>query len=83
VKSRLEHDDIILINEIDESMFLVNPPRPTFFEDVSKRLRFPNSFGRVTKDVLEKSINSLQCRLVVGPPIAAVLPTEGSKNQTH
>jgi hypothetical protein len=83
VKSGLKYDDIVSINEIDKAMFLVNPSRPTSFEDVSKRFRLANSVGRVTQDVLEKSIDSLQGRLVVGLPMAVVLPTDGSKNQTH
>jgi hypothetical protein len=83
VKSGLKYDDILVIDEIDESMLIVNSPRPTFIEDVSKRLRFANSVGRMTQDVFEKPIYSLQGRLVVGLPMAIVLPTVGSKNRTH
>jgi hypothetical protein len=83
VKSGLKHDHITLINEIDKSMLLVNPPRPTTFKDVSKRLRFANSISRVTQDILEKPIYSLQSHFVVGLPMAVVLPAERSKNQTH
>jgi hypothetical protein len=83
VKSVLKYDDIVAFNEIDESMLFVNPSRPTSFEDVSKRLRFANTLGGVTQDVLEKSIHSIQSRLVVRLPVAIVLPTNGSKNETH
>ena len=83
MESCLKDDNIVSIKEIDESMLLVNSSRPTSFENVSKRFRFANSVGRMTQHVFEKTIHSLQGRFVVGLPIAVVLPTHGSNNETH
>jgi hypothetical protein len=64
VESGLNYDDIVSIYEIDQSMLLVNSSRPASFQDVSKRFRLADSFGRVTQHVFEQSIHSLQGRLV-------------------
>jgi len=83
MKSGLKDDNIVSINEIDQSMLFVNSSRPTSFEDVSKRFWFADSVSRVTQYVFQNSIHTIQSCFVMGLPIAVVLPTNGSKNQTH
>jgi hypothetical protein len=48
MKSGLKNDDIFYINEIDQSMLLVDSSRPASFEDVPKGFWFTDSVSRVT-----------------------------------
>jgi hypothetical protein len=83
VVSRLEHDDIVTFDQIDESMFFVNSARPTPRKNVSKRLRFADAFERVTYGVFEEPIETFERCLIVGLPMAIVLPAQRSEDQSH
>jgi hypothetical protein len=83
VKSGLNNDDIVYINEIDQSMLLVDSSRPASFEDVSKGLWFAYSVSRMTQHVFQESIQTFQSCFVMGLPIAVVLPANRRENQTR
>ena len=64
-------------------MFLINSARPTSGKYVTKRLGLANTFERIPHGVFEKTIETLAHRLVVGLPMAVVLPAQWSEDQTH
>jgi hypothetical protein len=83
MKSGLNNDDIIYLNEIDQSMLLVDSSRPASFEDVSKRFWFTDSVSRVTQHVFQESIQTFQSCSVMRLPIAVVLPANRREYQTR
>jgi hypothetical protein len=65
VKSGLEDDNIVFIDEIDKSVLLVNSSGPTSFKNVAERFRFADSVGWVAQHVFQKSIQTPQGCFVV------------------
>ncbi len=83
VVSRLEHHDIVAVDQIDEPMLLINSARPTPGKNMAKWLRLSYSFRWVTCRGFEQTVETLEHCLIVGLPMAVVLPAQRSENQTH
>jgi hypothetical protein len=60
----LENDDVIAFDEIDKTVFIVDPPGPAPGQDVSQRFGLPDPAERVTQNRVEEAIQPLQRRLV-------------------
>ena len=43
----LEDDQVISFNQVDEPVLLINPPRPTALEHMTKLFRFPDPISRL------------------------------------
>jgi hypothetical protein len=79
----LEHHDIVAVDQIDEPMLLINSARPTPGKNMAKWLRLSYSFRWVTCRGFEQTVETLEHCLIVGLPMAVVLPAQRSENQTH
>jgi hypothetical protein len=79
----LEDDDVVSFHQVYESVLLVDSTRPTTGEHVSKRFGFSDPFEWGAHRFVEKAVDSLKHRLVVGLPIEVVLPPEGSEYKRH
>jgi hypothetical protein len=80
VKARLNYHDVVLIDEVHESMLFVDSSRPTARQDMSECFRLTNSIGGIAHRILKETVESLEHCVVVGLPIQVVLPTEGSED---
>jgi hypothetical protein len=58
VVSGLQYDNIVVIDQVDEPMFVVDPPRPASFQDMAKRLGLSNPCARITQRVLQESVDA-------------------------
>ena len=77
----LEHDDVVTVNQIDESVFLVDPPRPGASKNVPQWLGLANPVSGISNRVSEQAIQSLKNLLVACLPVAVVLPPVRSEDQ--
>ena len=50
----LQHDEVVLLNEVDQAMFGVDSSRPAALQDVSQRLRFADAGEGITQRVLDQ-----------------------------
>jgi hypothetical protein len=79
----LKDDDVIVFNEVYESVFLVDSTRPTARQHVSKRFGLSDPFEWRAHRFVEKAIDALKHCIVVGLPIEIVLPPEGGEYEAH
>jgi hypothetical protein len=61
-------------------MLPINSARPTPSKNMAKWFRLANSFEGVSHRVFEKTIETFECRLIAGLPMAVVLPTQRGKD---
>jgi hypothetical protein len=73
VVAGLEHDDVVTVDEIDQSMLVVDAPRPTSGEDVPQRLWFADPAEGVAQDLVEQAVEPLERCLVSGLPVPVVV----------
>ena len=56
----LENHHIVALDEIDESMLLINPARPGASESVTKVFGLANVVERIASDVIQQSVDALE-----------------------
>ena len=69
VVTGLEDDQIISVDEVDESMLFIDSPRPTALEHVTKLLGFTNAASRLAQRSLDQSVDASEARAVRLLPI--------------
>jgi hypothetical protein len=60
VVAGLEDYHIVALDEIYESMFLINPTRPGASESVTKLFGLADAVERVASDVIQQSVDALE-----------------------
>ena len=60
VESGLQYDKVLAVNEVDQAVFLADPPGPGTSEHVAKRLRLPDPSGWVAQGVLDQPVDPLE-----------------------
>jgi hypothetical protein len=56
----LQDDDVVTIHQVDKTMFLANPPRPTAGQGMPERLRFANADCRIPKNSFYEPVDPLE-----------------------
>ena len=59
MEAGLQHDHIVTVNQVDEPMFLVDTPRPSPSEGMTKLLRFADPGERIAQDCVKETIDAL------------------------
>ena len=83
MESRLQGDDVVTIDQIDEAMFFVYPARPAAGENMAELLRFTNALKRRSRNLIKESIHSLEGDPIVGHPPLVVIPAVRREHQPH
>jgi hypothetical protein len=60
VESGLQYDKVLAIDEIDQAVFLADPPGPGTREHVAKRLWLPDPGGWVAQGVIDQPVDPLE-----------------------
>ena len=60
MEAGLDDRYIVALDEINESMLLVNPARPRAGESMTKLFRFADPIERVAGDVIQQSVDALE-----------------------
>jgi hypothetical protein len=79
----LEHDYVISLHEIDDTVLPVNAPGPSALEHMAQRFGLADTAEWFTKRVLQESIDSLEHRLVSTLPMQVVVPSMRGEDQAH
>lgn len=74
VVARLQHDDVSVGHEVDETICLIDASGPSTRQDVLKRLGFADTSEGVSQDILNQQAYSLKRLPVLTPPVGVVLP---------
>jgi len=83
VVSSLKDHYVVPVYEIDESVLFVYASGPAPGKDMAQGLWLPDPAGWVAKDVLNESVEPLECRPVPALPEGVVIPPVRREDQAH
>jgi hypothetical protein len=64
----LQDHDVIAVGQVDQAMFLADPPGPGAREHVAQRLGFADSGGGVAQRIVDQAVDPLEGGPVGGEP---------------
>ena len=78
-----DNDDVFIIDRVDKSVFACDPSGPETAQLMSQRLRFSQAVKRVSSDIFDQLIDSLESLFVVVLPVEVIVPGILAKDELH
>ncbi len=83
VKPQLRNQQRIPGNLINDSMLVVNPPRPIAGQAVFQRFRLTDALERLALDFFDQLVDAFKNGFVGGLPVEVAVPGIGRKGDFH